>query len=218
MGAAQVNDRGRAARRQLIDQIRVNLAGEIDVGELRLERERALLEPQIQRLVKRKRRLRPLRRMHIDQIRVNLAGEIDVGELRLERERALLEPQIQRLVKRKRRLRPLRRMHMHVHETGKAVTVLPQLDERALRTMRLKRRRLVAIVVFQHARNDTRIVNFDERILKVLERPVHRSMEERAVESLINSASHDRHTFLFAYSTTPRTGSMTLRLITSMKP
>ncbi len=45
VGASQIHDRRRAARRQLIDQVRVNHASEIGVGELRLERERTLLEP-----------------------------------------------------------------------------------------------------------------------------------------------------------------------------
>ena len=162
MGASQIHDRRRAARRQLIDQVRVNHASEIDVGELRLERERTLLEPQIQRLIEGERRLRPLRSVHVD-----------------------------------------------VDEAGKTVAVLPQLDERALRAVRLKRRRLIAIVVFQHARDDARVIHLDERVLEVLERSIHRRMEEGTVESLLNRTSHDRRTFLLYYSTTPRTGSMT---------
>ncbi len=98
---------------------------------------------------------------------------------------------------------------MDVDETGKTVAVLPQLDERALRAVRLKRRRLIAIVVFQHACDDARVIHLDERVLEVLERSIHRRMEEGTVESLLNRTSHDRRTFLLYYSTTPRTGSMT---------
>ena len=60
VGAAEVHRRGRTSRKKLIDQVGVDFLREINVRELRFQREGALIEPPVERLVERKRRLRPL--------------------------------------------------------------------------------------------------------------------------------------------------------------
>ena len=66
MRAAEVHRRGRPSRKKLIDQVGVHFLREINVCELRLQRERALIEPPVERLVEGERRLRPLRRVDVD--------------------------------------------------------------------------------------------------------------------------------------------------------
>ena len=66
MRAAEVHRRGRPSRKKLIDQVGVHFLREIDIRELRLQRERALIEPPVERLVEGERRLRPLRRVDVD--------------------------------------------------------------------------------------------------------------------------------------------------------
>ena len=66
MRASQIHRGRRTACEQSVHEVAVHAACEFHIRELRLQRKRTLLEPQIERLIERKRGLGPLRSVNMN--------------------------------------------------------------------------------------------------------------------------------------------------------